>query len=139
MPTRSARLASAVVAVAVLAVACGADTPKSELLSEAIEERTGRPVTEAELTTRITQADRLCVLGDDLLGAVVAGRTAIELNIYDAYFDIWCPDRASTYLAARPGETLGVGETPPTTSPSSATATSTTSRAPTTSTTERAP
>ncbi|MCP3854420.1 MAG: hypothetical protein GY698_06750 [Actinomycetia bacterium] len=126
MPTRRARLVSAVVAVAVLVAACGSDTPKSELLSEAIEERTGRPVAEAELAARITQAERLCVLGDDLLGAVVTGRSAIELNIYDAYFDVWCPDRAPAYLAARPGDTLGVGETPPTTSPATTASTTTT-------------
>ncbi|MCP5024841.1 MAG: hypothetical protein GY929_01025 [Actinomycetia bacterium] len=123
-------------AAAILAGACSSDTPASERLAEAIEERTGRPVTETELTSRIAQAERLCVLGDDLLGAVVTGRTAIELNIYDAYFDIWCPDRAEIYLAVRPGGAIGVGETPTTTTASTSSVGATTA---TTATTERAP
>ncbi len=123
MRSRPVRLAALACAASVLLAACGSGTPASERLSEAIEQRTGRPITEAQLANRIEQAERLCVLSDDLLGAVVAGRTAIELNIYDAYFDIWCPDRAEAYLAARPGDAVGVGEAPSATS-------STTGRAP---------
>lgn len=133
MPSRPVRLVVFALAATAALVGCGSDTPVSERLAEALEARTGRPVTEAQLATRISQAERLCILSDDLLGAVVTGRTAIELNIYDAYFDVWCPDRAEAYLAVRPGDAVGVGESPATTS------VSTTIPGATTSTTERAP
>jgi hypothetical protein len=78
------------------------------------------------------------VLRDDLLGAVLDGRTPIELTIYDAYFEVWCPDRAETYQRLRPGAVAGdaPNETGTTTT---STATSTSGRPAGTTTTERAP
>lgn len=83
-------------ALAVLAAACGDDEPETTV-EEALAEVEGRELTQTEIDERLAVGATLCRLDDEVLDAVWQRLDDDQLAFQDVVFSFVCPDRATFY------------------------------------------